>query len=94
MSSGEVERPLRRYERGSHQQAHQRSGLIAPAGDADEGLVARHQGLGRRHDLGLPPLVAAVAGLGPLGNGRGGVGQLQVGTAQPMTRSRQSNNRA
>lgn len=85
MGSGEVERLLRRQKRGGHEQAHQRLGLIASAGDADESLVAGHQRLGRRHDLGLPPLVAAVAGLGPLGNGRGGIGQLQVGTAQPMT---------
>ncbi|MER9714573.1 hypothetical protein NKJ13_31110 [Mesorhizobium sp. M0174] len=57
MSSSDVERPLRRYERGGHEQAYQRSGLIAPVSDADKGLVARHQRLGRRHDLGLPPLV-------------------------------------
>ncbi|WP_210239355.1 hypothetical protein, partial [Mesorhizobium sp. M2E.F.Ca.ET.166.01.1.1] len=58
--------------------------LIAPAGDADEGFMARHQRLGSGHDLCLPPLVAAMAGLGPLRDSGGAPGQMLLGMNNPM----------
>ena len=85
MRSGEVERLLRGEHGGGHEQARQRLGLIASAGDADEGLVARNQRLVRRHDLGPPPLSTAMAGLALLGARERRGGQMLGGAAQPMT---------
>lgn len=55
MGSGELECLLRRQQCGGHEQTRHWLGLIAPAGDADEGPVAGHQRLPTRHDLCLPP---------------------------------------
>lgn len=84
MSPCEVERLLRRRQCRGHEQARQRFGLVAPAGDADEGFVVRHQRLGRGHDLSSPPLLAAMAGFGPLRDSGGDLGQSLFGVSNPM----------
>src|SRR5690606_19806711 len=61
-----------------------RFGLIALAGDPDEGLVAGHQRLERLHDLCAPPLLPAMVGLGLLYAGRAGVIETLPGAPDPV----------